>query len=79
MECYHCEGGAQNPHFFYKVRIKRFNSDVYEWLKAYPSKGYFQRYYVAYGSVYGTEYDEVQFEVEKVAYLFRLAYSELVV
>ena len=77
MEYFHSEGGNNNPSFAYGFTLKRMSSEAYDWCVAYPAPGYFQRFHVRWRQQ--TEgYDIVQFESRKAAYLFSIAYSELI-
>lgn len=78
MEHFYGGGGAQNPNFRYKVRVKK-QDGMLEWCDAYPvsGSGYFQRYYVDwkdYGE-WDTQYATFQFEWEEPAILFALKFG----
>ena len=77
MKKYHSEGGTQNPDFLYRVRVKNFTTEMFEWCEAYDDQGdTFCRFYVK-RNMYGEGYDRVQFEQEQPAIMFALRFGKV--
>ena len=79
MEYFYSSGGNNRPWFANRIKVNKLTTEAYEWCLSYPSQGPFSRFHVEWGTNRGVDYDVVQFELEKVAYLFKIAYSELLV
>ena len=75
MKKYHSEGGAQNPDFPHRVRVRDFTTEMHNWCKAYDDQGdTFCRFYIKW-SIYDTDYDQVSFEQEAPAIMFALRFG----
>ncbi len=78
MELFYGGGGASNPHFSYTVRVKKMNTEAFDWCSNYPDDGkYFRRWYVEWQDVYNRDYDVVQFEWEEPAIMFALRFGHI--
>lgn len=77
MEKFYGGGGAQNPNFRYKVRLRRdYGEGAYEWCEEYPvtGAGYFQRWYLD-TKEYDQGYVTYQFEIQEAATMFLLTWG----
>ena len=77
MQRYFSEGGARNPHFPYKVKVKYPIDGTVEWCNNYPTQtehGYFERYYIEFAEG-DSNYVTFQFEWEEPAIMFALKFG----
>lgn len=75
MEQYYSWGGAQNPDFRYKVKVKEATDPMLHWCSVYPAKGSFERYFIRW--IREDEYRaEFQFETEAPALLFKIKFGD---
>ena len=86
MEYFYGGGGNNRPDFTYRFLMREITDKMFEWCEAYPLNGPFERWHVIYN--YQTSYDGdlgdrketplIQFESEKAAFVFSLAFSEYI-
>jgi hypothetical protein len=72
MKQYYSFGGSSDPNFRYRVEVREFTDEMFEWCDAYlTADPDFERYY-AY-----LYYDRpvFQFETERPAVMFRLKFE----
>jgi hypothetical protein len=75
MKKYYSEGGTQNPDFLYRVRVKNFTTEMFEWCEAYDDQGDpLCRFHVNW-DLYGHDHDRVTFEQEAPAIMFALRFG----
>jgi hypothetical protein len=75
MELYYGGGGAQNPHFRYKVNVETVSAEAYEWLQKYEGLPCFDRFYINWTERSKKGHLEVQFEREEPALMFKLTWG----
>jgi len=76
MEYFYSEGGNNRPYFSHRVKVPTCNTDMYKWCTDFSDEGaYFRRFHVEWKSVYNRDYDVVQFEWEKAAFMFKLTWG----
>ena len=88
MEYFYGGGGNNRPDFTYRFLMKEITTEMYRWCEAYPLNGPFERFHIIYNwkasfknSAAAKDEKEtplIQFESEKAAFMFSLAYSEYI-
>ena len=43
MEYFYSEGGNNCPYFVYRFKVKKCNTEMYQWAQQYPEKGPFSQ------------------------------------
>jgi hypothetical protein len=77
MKYFHRGRGA-DPYFRHRFSVKIFTEEMYEWCDSYPLDGCCERWHVEWARAHGRNYDVVQMESKKAAYLFKIAFSEYI-
>jgi len=73
-------GPGADPYFRHRVKVTVVTEDMFQWCNAYPLDGDFERWHVEWHATRKDRtYDVVQFESEKAAYMFKIAYSEYII
>lgn len=72
-------GGGANPYFRYRIIVSIFTEEMYDWCNSYPLHEDFHRWHVEWRMSHNRTYDIVQFESEKAAYMFKIAFSEHII
>ena len=72
-------GGGADPYFRHRIKVSKVTEDMYDWCNRYPLDGDCERWHIEWGIVTSQEYDVVQIESEKAAYMFKIAYSEHII
>ena len=76
MEYFYSEGGNNRPYFSHRIKVPKCEREMYKWCQDFSDEGaYFRRFHVEWASVYNRNYDVVQFEWEKAAFMFRLTWG----
>lgn len=86
MEYFYSGGGNNRPYFSNRIKVKEFNTEMYEWCEAYPTgpNEYFKRFHVEWKSMYSDnqgrarDYEVAQFEWEEAAIMFALKFGEYI-
>lgn len=78
MKYFHPGPGAP-PYFRNRIKVSKVTENMYEWCEAYPLNSDFERWHIEWGVVTSREYDVVQIESEKAAYMFTIAFSEYII
>ena len=79
MKYFHRGPGA-DPYFKHRFHVRVVTEDMFEWCNSYPLDGPFERWHVEWHVTRKNRtYDVVQFESEKAAYMFSIAFSEYII
>jgi hypothetical protein len=78
MKYFHRGGGA-DPYFQHRFSVTIFTEEMYKWCEAYPLDGCCERWHVEWARAYNRDYDIVQMESKKAAYMFKIAFSEYII
>ena len=76
---YFQRGGGADPYFRHRFKVPSFTAEMYEWCSEYPLEGDCERWHVEWRGLTRREYDVVQIESEKAAYMFTIAFSEYII
>ena len=79
MKYFHSGPGAP-PYFRHRIKVLKVTNDMYEWCEAYPLNGDCERWHIEWKGTHTTrQNDVIQFESEKAAYMFTIAFSEYII
>lgn len=72
-------GGGADPYFRHRIKVSKVTDDMCTWCNSYPLNGDCERWHIEWSILNRCDYDVVQFESEKAAYMFTIAYSEYII
>jgi hypothetical protein len=83
MEIYYSEGGARDPYFQYRFKVREVTREMYEWCSNYDAGEHdFRRWHIVWNSNRGNddlkEVPLIQFEWEEPAITFALMFGEYI-
>lgn len=76
---YFQRGGGANPYFRHRFNFSKVTEDMFDWCNSYPLDGACERWHIEWGVISDHQYDVVQIESEKAAYMFTIAFSEYII
>lgn len=76
---YFNRGPGADPYFEHRFHVKVVTEEMFDWCKNYPLDGPFERWHIEWHATRKNRTNDViQFESDKAAYMFKIAFSEYI-